>query len=173
MSQCEQICQFICAEGESICSDIDSLDNCFERLGCTLFTQRTVDLTAADSAIKDFLLHFENPEPIIEEIGNIVVGFGERTVLYIFAAIFVVAILFIWYMVIIDIMTWQAAILLTIILIVVLLIFLILYTASIRAYLEDSFIIITNSLEHWLESQKSKIIPAASDAACFYVEQVS
>lgn len=130
-----------------------------------------IDDDALEESVSFFLGHFDNPSPIIEEVGLVVEQFGERTVLYIFAGIFVASTIIIWYTVYKRYVTWKAALLVNIIILIVLLLFAVLYRASIRDFLRAEFTVITNSLEKWLDDQIEKIPSTLNDTACFYVQE--
>lgn len=145
---------------------------CFEAFACQIIKDENINEEAFEESAKFFVSNFDNPAPIIEEIGVVIEGFGERTVLYIFTGIFLASTIVIWYIVYKDHLTWKSALLVNVIILTVLILFALLYRVSISDYLNAEFNVVTNSLEKWLDDQIEKLPKVVNDTACIYVVNV-
>ena len=163
----------VCSSSSQPCLTQFPPPRCFEAFGCQIVKDKDLNKDAFGESAKFFVSNFDNPSPIIKEIGVVVEGFGERTVLYVFAGIFIASTIIIWYIVYKDYLTWKSALLVNTIILVVLILFAILYRVSIRDYLKAEFDVVTNSLEKWIDDQVDKLPKVVQDTSCFYVIEAS
>ena len=144
---------------------------CFEAFACQIVKDADLNEEAFEESVRFFISNFDDPSPIIEEIGVVIIGFGERTVLYVFTGIFIASTIIIWYTVYKEYLTWKPALLVNIIILIVLILFALLYRVSIRDFLEAEFNVVTNSLDKWLDDQIEKLPKVINDTACFYGQE--
>lgn len=144
-------------------------ENCWEKFFEDLYTL-TLDKNAAELAAEDFVDHFDNPKPIIQEMGNTLEGFGERTIVFVFILIFLLITIILWTFVGYGKISWITALILNIIILVTIIVFVIIYRMMIRTYLEIQSEIILNSFKAWGTEGRKKVIPALNSAVCIYTE---
>lgn len=146
-------------------------ENCFADLILVIESQGGINPEIAEESAEFFIQHFDNPRPIFENIENVIIGFGERTIVYIYAALFVIFIIIIFYLLAVRIITVPDAIILSLILFVVFAVILIVYAFTTEDFIESEANVIFNSLTAWSEDQEGRVIPALSETACFYVKE--
>lgn len=130
-----------------------------------------VNAEVAEESLEFFTSSFDNPKPIIENIGDTIVGFGERTLVYIFLALFIIFIIVIFYMLSIGMFDAGDAIILSIIILILFIVITGIYIFTTGSFVEAEADVIFNSLSVWLTAQEAKIPSAINTTACFYVSE--
>ena len=154
---------------------MSSNPNCWDRFFLKIFDQLEpggsgINENAADKAAESFIDSFNNPRPILDEVGESIKGFGERTLIFVFIILFIITSIIIWSFVGLGEITWITALLLTVMLLVILIISLFIFRGLIGTYIDIQSKIILDSTEKWIDEEKKKVIPAATRAACVYAD---